>query len=152
MKKLRNPLINLSIIFSLLFCMAFACNNDSEDRDGTTPPARTSRRANGSPTEDDVKAWVTEYENMLHPTGVSLSEPDSIDFTFGEISFGQPRVADTGDKIRKVESDYLYPVVVEYTIHQYFKDGDHPSEKKYNYELYRNAQGGWSAFSNGPAN
>jgi hypothetical protein len=149
---MTSVMTTLSMIFLLLFSMAFACNEGNSDSGGTTSPTRTSRRSSsGSPTEDDVQAWVKEYESMLHPTGVSLSEPDSIDFTFGEISFGNPREANAGDKIRKVESDYLYPVVVEYTIHQYFSDGDHPTEKKYRYELYRNAQGGWSAFSNGPA-
>ena len=152
--------VGAAISFSLLFTMAFSCGDDGGGRNDVrkddsivtkNAPKKTSVRGGDGPTEEDVKAYVTEYESMLHPTGETTSEPESIDFTFGDITFGAPRQANTGDKVRKVESDYLYPVVVEYTIHQYFSDGDHPTEKKYNYELYRNAEGGWSAFSNGPA-
>ena len=157
--KISPGLVNLGIVFLLFFTLAFACNKGGQDSGTTSNSAQTKSRINpsstrtsgGGPTEADVKAYVSEYEQMLHPTGESSSEPISIDISFRQVQFESPRPADTGDKVRKVESDYVYPVIVEYTLSEEYSDGMHPTEKKNKFELYRNAQGGWSGFEYGPA-
>lgn len=108
-----------------------------------------SRSADESPSEDDIKAWVRSYEDEITPTG-GVSSPISISIAFNRIQYQTPRSANEGDRLHKVKSDLLYPVIVDYTVYQKFSDGTYPKQKKWKYEFYVNTDDYWSAFSYGP--
>ena len=57
----KNLLINLSLCFSLLFCLAFACN-DGGDSGGSAPTKRTGQNtAGGAITEQEVKNYIHNW-------------------------------------------------------------------------------------------
>ena len=159
--QIKSILGSLGIVFLMFFSLAFACNEgrDADRRTGSVYQQDTSEEdddsgvtqtdGSGGPTEIDVKNYVTEYEQTINPVG-GISSPISISLSFGQIRFESPRAANEGDRLRKVASDSLYPVIVQYTVNQKFSDGTYPKNKKIKFELYRNRQGGWSAFEYGP--
>lgn len=56
--KRGNLLINLGLVFSILFCAAFACNNGDEKSGGMdagNPPSSSSSSEKGAPDERTVK-------------------------------------------------------------------------------------------------
>ena len=57
----KNLLINLGLIGSLLFCLAFACNNGDE-RGGTTGDGTTSRKITRDATTDDETTTPMETD------------------------------------------------------------------------------------------
>lgn len=102
-----------------------------------------------APSDDDVKAWVKDYEDEINPVG-GVGSPMSISLTFHQIQYGEVRSANEGDRLRHVKSDQLYMVIVDYTVNQKFSDGTYPKNKKWKFEFYVNTEDGWSAFSYGP--
>jgi len=50
----NNMLINLGLVFSLLFCMAFACNEGDEKNDAPPPKSRTQTTRQDDTADDDT--------------------------------------------------------------------------------------------------
>ena len=103
-----------------------------------------------SPTDDDVKTYVTRKENLL--AGGSLTSPKTVSVTFDEIQIGKSRAADQRDRlVNGAKADTMFPVRVRYTSHRTWGNGQTEDVTiHYSYDFYVDEFGAWTAIHNGP--
>ncbi len=138
----NNVLINLGLVVSMLFCMAFACS-DGDERSGETetraaqPETRTAT-AGGALTERDVREYFADtYAHYTNPTTFVFDSP---------IKIAAPTRHTFGDG----STFNCYPVKVDYTatadLGGSFKTSHYTRGIYY---FYRNSFDEWEASSEG---
>jgi hypothetical protein len=145
----QNAFFNLSLVFVLLFVLAFKCGNDSEPSAKPTPDNKIQKDSDQL-TETMVEQVVTQREERL-ATGAGGS-PDSVTVTFERIDFGTTRTATKQDEFDGVPNgETVYPARVKYTPHRRWENGTKEDpEINYNYDFFVNKYGQWDALGRGP--
>jgi hypothetical protein len=105
-----------------------------------------------SPTENDVKAFVTRKSEML-ATGVGSSH-SSVTVTFESVLFGESRATNERDRlVNGITGPTVFPVRVKWSELRRWGNGDTDTVQiHYAYEFYVDEYGQWNANSVGPVN
>lgn len=155
MKNQRKPRITaawqtLGIVFTMLFVMAFACDNDRNDNsrraeiETDNPPGNTNPNSPANTdvlTEAMVKKLVTAKVNSA-----ATSYVRSVTVTFESVRFTEPLTAriagQYGDNHYK--GAVVYPVRVKFTIvRQYAGSPDEMIKGHKEFDIYKNYYGEW---------
>ncbi len=71
--KIQNFLVNLTIVFGLLFCLAFACNDDKTGETDSSGSAKSKNRATGDSKRADLEDETADTENGGFSDGAATS-------------------------------------------------------------------------------
>lgn len=139
------------LLLPLLALVLAACGGGEPPADAAAGESfAEEEEADGAPTDDDVRALITRREEAS-ATGVG-SMHGSVALAFDEVRFGTPRAADERDRVvNGITGATVYPVRVRYTSHRTWGNGETEARPiHYDYEFFRDAQGGWDAYLVGP--
>lgn len=129
--------------------LAAGCDGAGEGAASSGGASGSTRAASGELTEQDVRTWVTQYEQTPMEDYRGFDEAASV-VTISSVEIADGRTPTEQDKINGVRGDTLYPVQVRYTVQKRLPSGEtETSDRAWSYDFYRDPFGKWSTVSHG---